>query len=79
MEIEYVMLQNFSPNHANFYDRTTKFDRFIITIFLLNWKWIIHPRICYMTFLDSEIAFGMESLKRKMNKLYFHGILNDSK
>lgn len=68
-------LENFNPDAADFYDNLTKFERFIASLFTMGSLWFKHPFKCYQTFVCGEIIIGYESLKRKRNKLYHQGIL----
>ena len=71
------MYQNFNPDSADFFDDTTKRRRFTLALIVMSYNWLIHPKGCYQKFINGEIVLGNESLKRKMNKLYYEGILEN--
>ena len=69
------MIRDFDPDVADFYDDYSRFTRFLIALVILNWKWLKEPRVCYFLFCSEEVRLGQESLKRKMNKLYYQSVL----
>lgn len=61
----------YNIDEADFFDGTSKFERILLAVFLLNWRIILHPFKSYECYLLSELKIHLESVKRKYNKLQF--------
>lgn len=67
----------FEIDKAQFYDETTKFTRFLLSIKYLNWRWIITPFCAYETWLRTEEDLKEASDIRKRNtEIFFKSRVN---
>lgn len=71
--------ETFNPDMADFYEETSRFYRFLISVIILNYRYLTNPFYSYRVFLNDEIFLAQEAIKRKSNKLYMRGVLKDAK